>query len=171
MEENLKGYYAGFISRLVAYGVDIGVLVVAIMALTWLLRTTLELFNLEERLVGEVALLVLTGFGLFLIVSGYYVFFWSLLGQTPGKMLMGLQIVTLTGERITFWQAVRRFLGYIVSLFCLFAGFLWILIDNRRQGWHDKLAGTCVIYIWEAQPGTRLVAEIKKRQSVEELTE
>jgi uncharacterized RDD family membrane protein YckC len=33
-----------------------------------------------------------------------------------------------------------------------FLGFLWILIDNRRQGWHDKMAGTCVIYNWPARP-------------------
>jgi uncharacterized RDD family membrane protein YckC len=34
----------------------------------------------------------------------------------------------------------------------LFLGFFWILIDDRRQGWHDKIAGTCVVYTWHARP-------------------
>ena len=34
----------------------------------------------------------------------------------------------------------------------LFPGYLWVLVDNRRQGFHDKLAGTFVIYSWPEDP-------------------
>jgi uncharacterized RDD family membrane protein YckC len=43
-------------------------------------------------------------------------------------------------------QAVGRLLGYVVSSI-LYLGFIWILFDERRQGWHDKLAGTVVIEV------------------------
>ncbi len=53
----------------------------------------------------------------------------------------------MNGERITFWPAVRRWLGYFVSAI-LFLGFLWVLVDDKRQGFHDKMAGSVVIYAW-----------------------
>jgi uncharacterized RDD family membrane protein YckC len=58
-----------------------------------------------------------------------------------------VRVVTVNGERIRIWPAVRRWLGYFVSAI-LFLGFLWVLVDDRRQGFHDKMAGTVVIYDW-----------------------
>jgi uncharacterized RDD family membrane protein YckC len=65
---------------------------------------------------------------------------------TPGKMLMDVEIVSAkTLQRPGPGQLVIRYLGYIVSSLPLGLGFLWILFDKRKQGWHDKLAGTRVI--------------------------
>jgi uncharacterized RDD family membrane protein YckC len=60
---------------------------------------------------------------------------------------MGLRIVRTNGERVRAGNAVRREVGYVISGL-LFLGYLWILFDNRRQGFHDKLAGTIVVYSW-----------------------
>ena len=71
---------------------------------------------------------------------------WVLVGFTPGKGLLGLRILRADGQRIGLGRAIVRYAGYWVSLIFLGLGFIWILFDRRRRGWHDKLAGTCVVY-------------------------
>ena len=67
-------------------------------------------------------------------------------------MLFGLQVVSAEGAPISFGIAFLRAVGYFVSgIFYL--GFIWIAFDKRKQGWHDKIAGTVVI-IREPQNGT-----------------
>jgi uncharacterized RDD family membrane protein YckC len=72
--------------------------------------------------------------------------FWIARQATPGKMLIRARIVDAeSGAALTRRQAIGRYLGYYVSLFGLGLGFLWVGWDRRKQGWHDKLAGTVVI--------------------------
>lgn len=74
------------------------------------------------------------------------ILFWVAKQATPGKMAIGAEIVDArTGKKPTNSQMVGRYFGYFVSTipFCL--GFLWVGIDPRKQGWHDKIAGTVVI--------------------------
>ena len=109
---------------------------------------------------------VLSGIGVVvhtLISFGYDIAFWTLAGQTPGKQLVGVRVVRTDGRRIEFGRAVVRRLGYILSSL-LYLGFLWILFDNRRQGWHDKLADTIVVYTWpeEELRGTMVRDRVEK---------
>ncbi|MGY0217997.1 RDD family protein [Endozoicomonadaceae bacterium StTr2] len=72
--------------------------------------------------------------------------FWIYKAATPGKTAMKTQIIDAkTGGKPSSRQAVIRLLAYTASFLPLFMGFLWIAIDKRKQGWHDKLAGTLVI--------------------------
>ncbi|MDH5518273.1 MAG: RDD family protein [Gammaproteobacteria bacterium] len=72
--------------------------------------------------------------------------FWVYKSATPGKMLLKLSIVDAqTGEKPSARQFVGRYLGYYLSMLPLFLGIIWIGFDKRKQGWHDKLAGTVVI--------------------------
>jgi uncharacterized RDD family membrane protein YckC len=72
--------------------------------------------------------------------------FWITRQATPGKMLIHARIVDAdSGRPLTRRQAIVRYLGYYVSLLGLGLGFLWVAWDRRKQGWHDKLAGTVVI--------------------------
>jgi uncharacterized RDD family membrane protein YckC len=74
------------------------------------------------------------------------VLFWRFRGATPGKMLIKARIVTADGLRQpSTGRLTGRFLAYFVSIVPAFLGFLWIAFDKRKQGWHDKLAGTVVI--------------------------
>jgi len=156
-EDNLKGNYAGFVSRLIAFGVDVAVVTFVLIVLTWLVNTVLVLFSLDELAAMETILKILVSGAFALLFSAsYFIFFWTLASMTPGKLLMGLRIVTAGGHPLTFGRAVRRMLGYIVSIAVIFLGFVWILIDNRRQGWHDKIAGTFVVYAWDARTGGAL---------------
>ncbi len=71
--------------------------------------------------------------------------FWLLKSATPGKMLTKLTIVDAkTGKKPTLVQFLLRYVGYFLS--CIFLlGFIWVAFDKRKQGWHDKIAGTVVI--------------------------
>jgi uncharacterized RDD family membrane protein YckC len=72
--------------------------------------------------------------------------FWSRGGQTPGYKMLGLRLVRAAdGGPVTFGQGIGRIFGYLISGVVLALGFIWILFDNKHQGWHDKLAGTVVI--------------------------
>ncbi len=67
------------------------------------------------------------------------------------------------GEKLSFWRAVRRAVGYALAALPLFLGFFWILMDDRRQGWHDKLADTVVVYDWNARLGRRVREWLARR--------
>ena len=66
---------------------------------------------------------------------------------TPGKLVVEAYVVDAkTGESMTFRQAVLRYFASWISLLPLGMGFLWIAIDPKKQGWHDKIAGTVVFH-------------------------
>lgn len=75
----------------------------------------------------------------------YYVGFWTKSGVTIGKNAVGIKVVGRDGQPLSVGRALIRYAGYIISGVVLALGFLWILFDRRRQGWHDKLAGSFVI--------------------------
>lgn len=72
--------------------------------------------------------------------------FWRYKQATPGKMALSILITdATTGSAPSTGQCVGRYFAYLVSMVPLFLGFIWIAFDRRKQGWHDKLAGTVVI--------------------------
>lgn len=72
--------------------------------------------------------------------------FWIGRDATPGKMILEAVIVDArTLGKPTPKQYLIRYLAYFLSAFPLCLGFLWAAFDARKQGWHDKLAGTVVI--------------------------
>jgi uncharacterized RDD family membrane protein YckC len=74
------------------------------------------------------------------------VLFWFARSATPGKMVIGARIVDArSGNVPSRRQLVIRYLGYFVSMLPLFLGLMWVGWDPRKQGWHDKLAGTVVV--------------------------
>jgi uncharacterized RDD family membrane protein YckC len=76
----------------------------------------------------------------------YYIVLWvNLKGQTVGKRVMELKIIREDGKPLTYQDALLRYLGYIVSVIPLFLGYFWIIWDDKKQGWHDKIAKTYVI--------------------------
>lgn len=79
--------------------------------------------------------------------------FWVYKSATPGKMVLNLTIVDAnTGGKPSTGQFIGRYAGYYVALLPLFLGIIWVGIDKRKQGWHDKLAGTVVIRNYQPEP-------------------
>ncbi len=84
------------------------------------------------------------------VIAGlvYFVYFWSQQnGQTPGDQALKIRIVREDGKQIDIMTGVIRYIGYIVSAFVIFLGFLWVIWDKKKQGWHDKMAGTVVVRV------------------------
>jgi uncharacterized RDD family membrane protein YckC len=83
-----------------------------------------------------------------LIVNWIY-FAWqesSTRQATIGKLAVGIKVCTENGERLTFANATGRYFAKILSAIVLLIGFVMIAFDSKRQGLHDKLAKTFVIY-------------------------
>jgi uncharacterized RDD family membrane protein YckC len=150
--------YGGFVSRLLAFIMDLIIIAIISFLGTTVIGIIAEFFDLSFlwRTFGGASQLSVTPLqavvaltaGLFSALFGfiYFLFFWVLVGFTPGKGFLGLRIVRCDGERLGLGRAIVRLVGYWVSFIFLGLGFIWILFDRRRQGWHDKLAGTCVVY-------------------------
>jgi len=76
----------------------------------------------------------------------YYWLFIGLKGQTIGKMAVGIKVVNVAGCAPGLGRAaLREIPGKIVSTIAIFLGFLWVIWDKRKQGWHDKIASTYVV--------------------------
>lgn len=162
----LQGHYAGFITRSFAFIID--VIIVAVMltfvsiGLAFVSRfielipdILTSIFSTNDTTITDAyhtALPIIIPAVNIVLVFGYFIFFWMSSGQTLGKALMGVRVVSVSGRPLTFLQALLRFLLYPVSAMVFFMGFFWILADNQRQGWHDNLARTYVIYTWRAVP-------------------
>jgi uncharacterized RDD family membrane protein YckC len=83
-----------------------------------------------------------------LLVALYFVVFWTLTGQTPGDRLLGIRVISVKEGRIRIRQAALRFAGLVLSAIPLGAGFLPVLVDDQRRGFHDRIAHTVVR--WDA---------------------
>ncbi len=81
-----------------------------------------------------------------IIFISYHTIFTYKLGQTPGKMLLGLQVVDVNDYRPTLKQILlREVIGKAFVFMVMFVGFLWVLWDPKKRGWHDYIGGTYVI--------------------------
>ena len=85
-------------------------------------------------------------------MTGYFVGFWAVTGQTPGMRLMHVRVVARNGRPPSFGRGLVRLAGLILAIIPLFAGFLPVLVDDRRRGLADMLAGTVVLYADRALP-------------------
>lgn len=170
----LQGQYAGIVTRGIALMIDLAIITTSILLFAWGYNTALDFLRIPTTCTtaDEMGFLY---FGIclgataiqwtveILLAPVYYIFFWTLGGQTPGKALMGVRIVRLDGQTMTIGRSVRRLIGYGVCIASLGLGFAWAVIDDRRQGWDDKLAGTVVLYSWEARQNDVRLAKIRNR--------
>jgi uncharacterized RDD family membrane protein YckC len=129
--------YVGFWQRLAAFLIDWMVVFVVYGPIVITAFGT-EYFSLDVPRYWDLVT------GLAIVVAT--LLFWRYQGATPGKMAIAAKIVDAeTGEPPSTARLVVRLLAYVVSALPLFLGFLWIAFDRRKQGWHDKIAGTVVI--------------------------
>jgi len=159
--------YVGFWKRLLAFFIDVLVLVVVLLPVMialygggYLSRLGTEFSalltssgdpnadavrTLEVLSSSNSALAALLDIKVQIALIIATILFWRFRGATPGKMLIKAKIVNAeTLAPASTGRLIGRFFAYIVS--CIFMlGFIWIAFDKRKQGWHDKLAGTVVV--------------------------
>ena len=126
----IAGDYAGFWRRSVAWIID-GIILSAIN--TILMR--IYFWGAPQTIIwlGHIIMFV------------YVIGFWAWRGQTLGKMLMGVKIIKTDGSPVGIGRAILRYIGYLVSYIIILIGYLMVAWDSKKQGLHDKIAGTYVV--------------------------
>lgn len=137
--------FAGFWVRTGAYLTDAILISVANSVIFGAATSNMFGVQMEVPETSLVPVFTMTGLSM-LFPAIYTIAFWLSSGATPGKMALGLKVVSSdTGGPITTGQAIGRFFAYILSSLVLCLGFIWVAFDGRKQGWHDKLASTVVV--------------------------
>lgn len=141
--------FAGPGARLAAYIIDWIIMIVAGLLLLFVMGVAvvgalgLQGGEGSGAAIGGMLLAILA-FVVFNLV--YFPWFWSRGGQTPGMRLMAIRVVRdADGGPVSLSSAILRLIGYWINNIVFYIGFIWILVDKRRRGWHDLLAGTCVV--------------------------
>ena len=142
--------YAGIATRAVALAIDAALAHVIVF-------TGGAILALVGSLVGDMQLdtlgRVLAAVAWVGVVGAYFVLFWSTAGQTPGMRLMALRVMTSpSGEHPGVMRSVVRVIGLGLAIVPLFLGFVPVLVDDRRRGLPDLLAGTVVLYAGRELP-------------------
>ena len=135
--------YAGMATRAVALAIDAGLAQVIVFGAGAVVALVFSLVGGVE--LGTVAKVV-AACAWALIVAGYFVFFWATAGQTPGMRLLGLRVIGPDGASPSLRRSLVRIVGLAAAIVPLCAGFLPVLVDDRRRGLQDFLARTVVVY-------------------------
>ena len=155
--------YAGFWIRLAASLIDSILVMILLAVLLRLVVGSPDPADLEVMMGDPQALTLEPGRGLELLMNllpaVLTVVLWVWVGGTPGKRLLSCRVVRAADAGPLGWgRSVGRYLAYFVSILTFGLGFLWIAFDRRKQGFHDKLAGTLVIY---DEPHRQSLAELE----------
>jgi uncharacterized RDD family membrane protein YckC len=145
----LEGHYAGIVTRFAAFVIDV-VTIFALFTLgghlveyifTVLLRDSVRLE--EAPIVSRVALAIW--------VFIYFAYPLAASGRTFGMAAMGVRAVRADGGDLNAWHAVVRVLALPFSFLLLGFGFLLIVLRRDRRALHDLIAGSAVVYAWDAR--------------------
>jgi uncharacterized RDD family membrane protein YckC len=126
-------------ARLVSYILDLVILfiIAIVIGLTF---GGLFIYGAEPRVIGIIEIVSSLGF-----LFGYYTYFFGN-GQTPGMKRAKIKLCRTDGTYpIGYGRGFFRCVGMIISSQIFGLGYLWILIDKDKQGWHDKIADTYVV--------------------------
>ena len=132
--------YAGFWVRVGASMIDS----ILIMVITFPLLISIygwDYFGSEKMIAGPADFLIS-----WILPFVAVVWFWMQRQSTPGKEALSLRVLDAdSGNNLSIGQSIGRYLGYFVSVIPLGLGLLWVGLDRKKQGWHDKLANTVVV--------------------------
>jgi uncharacterized RDD family membrane protein YckC len=147
--------YAGLVTRAVAFVIDAAIVNGIAFAVGASLSLALSIFGVSlDELPSGVSIAVGAA-GWVLLNIAYFGGSWTLTGQTTGMRLMTIRVIRADGSRLTLRRALRRIVGMVIAALPLFAGYLLILVDDRRRGLHDRMAGTVVLFLTEAERQAR----------------
>jgi uncharacterized RDD family membrane protein YckC len=145
--------YEGLVTRAIAFAIDAAIINLLAIVVGVGLGLALSILSIEDSL--EVVLLACGGVAFVAWSVAYFVVFWSTTGQTPGDRLMQIRVCREDGELLKPRKALLRFGAMLLAALPLFAGFLPVLVDDRRRGVHDMLAGTVVVGVSAEPRSTR----------------
>jgi len=147
--ESLQGHYAGFASRFLAFAVDVVVITAGAILILAAINFVASIVTGESTDFSRSDIWVVIGYLAWGFI--YFVQGWGLNGRTVGMGLFGVQVLTDEGDDVSGRRAVLRTLAFPLSFLILGLGFLGILLGDRRRALHDVIAGTVVVYSWDAR--------------------
>ena len=161
-----RRFFAFLIDKTIVYALSINFCVIAVVAVGLGSDIKGILFSAPEEITGRIGVFT----SLCLLVSAltdmiYFTLFHGIAGQTPGKTLFRLQVIGTSGAPVTTGTAFLRWVGYLISTVFFFLGFLWVAFDRRKQGWHDKIAMTQVVYKPKRPPITEVPDHYEGRKT------
>ena len=149
IQPNLRGDYAGFASRFIAFVFDsvisIGVFMIVLSAASFAASVLTGSSIHWNR--GNLWVVI----AFFAWEFFYYAYFWTASGKTPGMVLLGVQVVGQDGSTVGARRGLVRTLAFPLSFLLLGLGFLGILLGRDRRALHDVIADTAVVYCWDAR--------------------
>jgi uncharacterized RDD family membrane protein YckC len=148
-QESLQGHYAGFASRFAAFAVDVVVLTAVFLLVLGAINFVASIATGRSVNLNRNDIWVVVGYVVWAFI--YFAHFWGLNGRTAGGALFGLQVLRDDGGDVSGRRAIGRTLAFPLSFLILCLGFLGILLGDRRRALHDVIAGTVVVYSWDAR--------------------
>jgi len=156
-----QGHYAGAVSRLVAFGADVGASWGVYTVGVLLVNAALKLVTGHSYTFGQDKILSFVTLAVWEFV--YFAYQWAVSGKTLGMAVFGVQVVNTQGGSITARQAVLRTVGLGLCLLLLGIPFLGIIYQRERRALDDFLARTVVVYDWDARAARlRWIARTKE---------
>lgn len=136
--------YQGLVTRAIAFTIDAAIISGVAVVVGAAAGIALSVLSVPSEV--ETVVFAAAG-GLTLIWStAYFVTFWCTTGQTPGDRVLRIRVCRADdGAVLRPARALLRLVALTLAAIPLFAGFLPILVDDRRRGLHDMLAGTVVV--------------------------
>lgn len=147
--ESLQGKYAGFASRFTAFAVDVGVSVGVFMLALAAISFAARVLTGTDIAWNKGDIWVIIAYAVWAFY--YFAHSWAASGRTPGMAMFGVRVVTDDGTDASGRRAVVRTLALPLSFLFLGLGFTGILLGDRRRALHDVIAGTAVVYSWDAR--------------------
>ncbi len=143
-------HYAGFFSRVFAFLIDGGILAAFAFPLAaagyYGIRAGMLVLGRTAPVETDETILTLLMVAWFVMATIYFTMLHVSHGQTIGKSMLGIEVRTLHLGRIGFGRALLRTLAYAASSSFLGFGFFLVALTPRKRGWHDFIAGTCVVH-------------------------
>lgn len=135
---------AGAATRTLAFALDMLIVNLAFSGLAAIAALIGSFFSGDGGNVSGLALAL--GAGAWSSLAAFYlVAFWSLAAQTPGMRFFGIRL-GVEGRGLPLGRSLKRLIGLGLAALPLGLGFLGVLVDERRRGWHDRMAGVDVLY-------------------------
>jgi uncharacterized RDD family membrane protein YckC len=136
---------------LVAFVVDLALSIVVYELALAAVSYTAQIVTGNRVNLHNGGLIVLVIFGLWEFV--YFGGAWASSGRTPGMALLGICVVRTDGAVLESRKAWLRALTFPLGFLTLGVGFIWMLVDPERRAVYDLIAGSTVVYAWDARVG------------------
>jgi len=149
IRESMQGKYAGFASRFTAFAVDVGVSLGVFLLTLAAISFAARVLTGTDISWNKGDIWVITAYAVWAFI--YFAYSWAAGGRTAGMALFGVRVVRDDGGDASGRRAVVRTLALPLSFLFLGLGFAGIVLGGRRRALHDVIAGTAVIYSWDAR--------------------